>query len=67
MSPEQAEVLASRRFSGEENRDVFRVPPPIADGLSRGTFTNSETAGPWGGRGESWQRLSATSSPIHPA
>ena len=47
VSPEDAEVLASRRFSGEELARVFGVPPPIIGDLSHGTFTNSETAGRW--------------------
>src|SRR4029077_4419681 len=47
VSPEDAEVLASRRFSGEEIARLFNVPPPIIGDLSHGTFTNSETAGRW--------------------
>lgn len=47
ISPEQAEVLSSRRFSGEEIARLFGVPPPIVGDLSHGTFTNSETAGRW--------------------
>jgi HK97 family phage portal protein len=47
VSPEDAEVLASRRFSGEEIARLFGVPPPIVGDLSHGTFTNSETAGRW--------------------
>lgn len=47
VSPEDAEVLASRRFSGEEIARLFGVPPPIIGDLSHGTFTNSETAGRW--------------------
>jgi HK97 family phage portal protein len=47
ISPEDAEVLASRRFSGEEIARLFGVPPPIVGDLTHGTFTNSETAGRW--------------------
>ena len=47
VSPEDAEVLASRRFSVEEICRLFGVPGPIAGDLSHGTFTNSETAGRW--------------------
>jgi len=47
VSPEDAELLASRRFSTEELARLFNVPPPIIGDLSHGTFTNSETAGRW--------------------
>lgn len=47
ISPEDAELLASRRFSTEELARLFDVPPPIVGDLSHGTFTNSETAGRW--------------------
>jgi len=47
MSPEDAELLASRRFTTEELARLYNVPPPIIGDLSHGTFTNSETAGRW--------------------
>jgi HK97 family phage portal protein len=47
LSAEDAELLASRRFSTEELSRIFQVPPPIIGDLSHGTFTNSETAGRW--------------------
>jgi len=47
VSPEDAEVLASRRFSVEELCRVYQVPPPIIQDLSHGTFTNSREAGRW--------------------
>ncbi|ROO26690.1 phage portal protein [Salinisphaera orenii] len=47
VSPEDAELLASRRFTVEEIARVYSVPPPIIGDLSHGTFTNSETAGRW--------------------
>ncbi|MGE0651511.1 MAG: phage portal protein [Alphaproteobacteria bacterium] len=47
VSPEDAELLASRRFSTEELARLFGCPPPIIGDLSHGTFTNSETAGRW--------------------
>lgn len=47
MSAEDAELLASRRFSTEELARLYQVPPPIIGDLSHGTFTNSETAGRW--------------------
>jgi HK97 family phage portal protein len=43
ISPEDAEVLESRRFSVEEIARIFQVPPPIIGDLTHGTFTNSET------------------------
>jgi HK97 family phage portal protein len=43
VSPEDAELLASRRFSVEELARVYQVPAPIIGDLSHGTFTNSET------------------------
>lgn len=45
MSPEDAEVLASRRFQGEELARLFNVPPPLIGDLSHGTFSNVETMG----------------------
>jgi HK97 family phage portal protein len=47
LSAEDAELLASRRFSTEELARLFGCPPPIIGDLSHGTFTNSETAGRW--------------------
>lgn len=47
VSPEDAEMLASRRFTVEELCRLFQVPPPIAGDLSHGTFTNSREAGRW--------------------
>jgi HK97 family phage portal protein len=47
VSPEDAEVLASRRFSGEEIARLFGVPPPVIGDYQFGSFTNSETAGRW--------------------
>jgi HK97 family phage portal protein len=43
ITPEDAELLASRRFSVEELARLFQVPPPIIGDLTHGTFTNSET------------------------
>lgn len=47
VSPEDAEFLASRRFTGEELARLFGVPPPIVGDLTHGTFTNTETVGRW--------------------
>lgn len=43
VSPEDAEVLASRRFSVEEVSRLMGVPGPIIGDQSHSTFTNSET------------------------
>jgi len=43
ISPEDAELLASRRFTTEELARLYQVPPPIIGDLTHGTFTNSET------------------------
>jgi len=43
VSPEDAEFLASRRFTVEELARLFNVPPPMAGDLSHGTFSNVET------------------------
>jgi len=47
ISPEDAEVLASRRFTAEELARLFSVPPPVVGDLAHGTFTNSREAGRW--------------------
>lgn len=47
ISPEDAELLASRKFTTEELCRVFQVPPPIIQDYSHNTFTNSEQAGRW--------------------
>lgn len=47
ISPEDAEVLESRRFSVEEIARIFQVPPPIIQDYTHNTFTNSEAAGRW--------------------
>lgn len=43
ISPEDAELLASRRFTGEELARLFNVPSPIVNDHQHSTFTNSET------------------------
>ncbi|EPR12242.1 hypothetical protein M527_01800 [Sphingobium indicum IP26] len=50
ISPEDAELLASRRFSVEEIARVFGVPPPLVGDLTHGTFTNSREAARWFGQ-----------------
>ena len=47
ISPEDAEMLASRRFTSEELARLFSVPPPVVGDLAHGTFTNSREAGRW--------------------
>ena len=47
VSPEDAELLASRRFTVEELARLYQVPPPIIGDLTNGTFTNAETVGRW--------------------
>lgn len=43
ISPEDAQVLETRRFTSEELSRLYQVPPPIIGNLQFGTFTNSET------------------------
>ncbi len=47
VSPEDMELLDSRRFGVEEICRLFQVPPPLVQDYSHNTFTNSETAGRW--------------------
>jgi HK97 family phage portal protein len=47
VSPEDAEVLASRRFSTEEICRLFNVPPPLVQDYSHGTYTNAAQASLW--------------------
>jgi HK97 family phage portal protein len=43
ISPEDAELLASRRFTVEELARLYNVPPNIVGDLTNSSFTNSET------------------------
>jgi HK97 family phage portal protein len=47
VSPEDAEVLASRRFSVEELCRLYQVPPPIIQDYTHNTFTNAAQAALW--------------------
>ena len=47
ISPEDAELLATRKFGVEEMCRLYQVPPPLVQDYSHNTFTNSETAGRW--------------------
>jgi HK97 family phage portal protein len=50
VSPDDAELLNSRRFAVEEIARVYGVPPPMIGDLSHGTFTNSREAARWFGQ-----------------
>lgn len=47
ISPEDAEFLASRRFTVEELARLFGVPPVVIGDLSHASFTNSESMLRW--------------------
>lgn len=47
VTPEDAELLETRKFGTEEICRLFQVPPPLVQDYSHNTFTNSETAGRW--------------------
>lgn len=47
VSPEDAQLLETRKFGVEEICRLFQVPPPLVQDYSHNTFTNSETAGRW--------------------
>jgi len=47
VSPEDAELLESRKFSVAELCRVFGVPPPLVQDYSHNTFTNSQEASRW--------------------
>lgn len=47
ISPEDTELLASRRFTTEELARIFGCPPPIIGDLSHGTFTNTVEVAKW--------------------
>jgi HK97 family phage portal protein len=47
VSPEDAELLASRRFTTEELARIYGVPPPLVGIWDHSSFTNSETASRW--------------------
>ena len=50
ITPEDAEFLASRRFTVEELARLYNVPPPIAGDLSHGSFANVEHLIRWFGQ-----------------
>ena len=47
ITPEDAELLESRRFAVVEAARLFNVPPPLIQDYSHNTFTNSEQANRW--------------------
>lgn len=46
-SPEDAEVLESRKFGVAEICRLFQVPPPLVEDYSNNTFTNAAQASLW--------------------
>jgi HK97 family phage portal protein len=48
-SPEDAELLDSRRFSVEEICRLFQVPPPLVAAWEHATFSNTASASEWFG------------------
>jgi HK97 family phage portal protein len=47
ISPEDAELLESRKFGVIEVCRLFQVPPPIVQAYENNTFTNASHAGLW--------------------
>lgn len=47
ISPEDAELLETRRFGVVEICRLFQVPPPIVQAYENNTFTNAAQAGLW--------------------
>jgi len=47
ISPEDAELLESRKFGVIELCRLFQVPPPIVQAYENNTFTNAAQAGLW--------------------
>lgn len=50
FSPEDAELLETRRFGVEELCRIYQVPPPIVQAYEFNTFTNSAQAARWFGQ-----------------
>ncbi len=47
ITPEDAEVLASRKFTVEELARLYNVPPPVIGHLEDSNFANSESMQRW--------------------
>ena len=50
ISPEDAELLESRKFGVIEICRIYQVPPPIVQAYENNTFTNASQAGLWFGQ-----------------
>jgi HK97 family phage portal protein len=47
VSPEDAQMLESRRFGVEQIARMFRVPPPVLGDLTHGSYSNVTELGIW--------------------
>jgi len=47
VSPEDAQMLESRRFSVEQIARIYRIPPPVLGDLSNGSYSNVTELGRW--------------------
>lgn len=47
VSPEDAQMLESRKFSTEQIARMFRIPPPVLGDLSNGSYSNVTEMGRW--------------------
>ncbi|HEY9056194.1 MAG TPA: phage portal protein [Aurantimonas sp.] len=47
VSPEDAQMLESRRFGVEQIARIYRVPPPVLGDLSNGSYSNVTELGRW--------------------
>lgn len=47
VSPEDAQMLESRRFGVEQIARLYRVPPPVLGDLSNGSYSNVTELGRW--------------------
>ena len=47
VSPEDAQMLESRKFSVEQIARMYRVPPPVLGDLSNGSYSNVTELGIW--------------------
>lgn len=47
VSPEDAQMLESRRFGVESIARMYRVPPPVLGDLSNGSYSNVTELGRW--------------------
>ena len=47
VSPEDAQMLESRRFSVEQIARIYRIPPPVLGDLANGSYSNVTELGRW--------------------